>query len=87
MSANPSALPSGARVIRLCALEGGGAPSPRPGDRVMAFHIRRWARDRYGVADHLYTLTGNVVFTDFHAVRLLAQAMNAHRDLTGFPER
>ena len=87
MSANRSALPPGARVIRLCALEGGGPPSPRPGDRVMAFHIRRWARDRYRVADHLFTLTGNVVFTDFHAVRLLAQAMNAHRDLAGFPER
>jgi len=51
------------------------------------FHISREARDKYGFDETLFTITGNVIFANFHAARLFAQKMNEKRDLVSFPER
>lgn len=53
----------------------------------MEFHISRAARDRYEFDGALFTLTGNVVFPNFHASRTFAQRMNDKRDLVSFPEQ
>ncbi len=53
----------------------------------MEFHISRQARDLYQFDESLYSLTGNVVFANFHAARVFAQKMNARRDLIRFPEQ
>lgn len=55
--------------------------------RQLEFHVSRSARDRYQFDETLFTLTGNVVFANFRAVRLFAQKMNAQRDLVHFPEQ
>jgi len=55
--------------------------------RVMEFHISRACRDTYSFDDALFTASGNVVFPDFHAVRLFAYAMNTRRDLAHHPEK
>jgi glycosidase len=51
------------------------------------FHIARAARDRYGFADLLVSLTGNVVIVDLAASRDLAHRMNVVRDAARHPER
>jgi hypothetical protein len=53
----------------------------------MEFHISRQARDRYRFDEALFSLSGNVIFANFHAVRTFAQRMNERRDLLRFPER
>ncbi len=53
----------------------------------MEFHISRLSRDRYQFEDALFSVTGNVIFADFHAVRALAQKMNQKRDLARYPEQ
>ncbi len=53
----------------------------------MEFHISRQARDQYQFDQTLFSLTGNVIFANFYAVRLFAQQMNARRDLVRFPEQ
>ncbi|HIQ04619.1 MAG TPA: alpha-amylase, partial [Anaerolineae bacterium] len=53
----------------------------------MEFHVSRNARDRYQFDDSLFTLSGNVVFANFHAARVFAQKMNEKRDLLLFPEQ
>ena len=53
----------------------------------MEFHISRQARDKYQFEDSLFSLSGNVIFANFHAARLFAQKMNARRDLIHFPEQ
>jgi glycosidase len=53
----------------------------------MEFHVSRQARDRYDFDQALFTLTGNVLFANFHAARVFAQKMNARRDLVSFPEQ
>ncbi|MCL4559738.1 MAG: alpha-amylase family glycosyl hydrolase [Chloroflexi bacterium] len=53
----------------------------------MEFHISRHARERYQFDRNLFGLTGNVVFTDFHAARLFTQKMNQKRDLIHHPEQ
>jgi glycosidase len=63
-------------------------PESRPHDlAVREFHISREARDRYRFEKTLYSLTGNVLFADFHAARVFAQRMNERRDVVNFPER
>ena len=52
----------------------------------MEFHISRSARDFYQFDELLYALNGNVVFSNFHAVRVFAQKMNEKRDLVRYPE-
>src|SRR5207253_1758869 len=53
----------------------------------MEFHVARAARERYQFGEALFSLNGNVIFADFHAVRLFAQKMNDARDLVRFPEQ
>src|SRR4030042_4522962 len=53
----------------------------------MEFHISRKARDFYQFEDSLFSLSGNVIFPNFHAVRVFVQKLNEKRDLTNFPEQ
>jgi glycosidase len=54
---------------------------------VMEFHVSRKARDLYQFDDSLFTLSGNVIFPNFHASRVFAQKINEKRDLIHFPEQ
>lgn len=51
------------------------------------FHILASVRKRYQVDDSFFVSTGNVIFPNYHAVRLLAQKINARRDLQKHPEQ
>ncbi len=51
----------------------------------MEFHISRKARDLYQFDELLFSLTGNIIFPNFHAARLFAQKMNEKRDRIRFP--
>jgi glycosidase len=51
------------------------------------FHIAGEARDRYGFADRLFSVTGNVVVADLAASRELAHRMNEVRDAAHHPEK
>src|SRR5882724_7697795 len=51
------------------------------------FHIARAARERYGFADRLFSLTANVVLVDLAASRDLAQRMNTVREANRHPNR
>ncbi|MDZ7265357.1 MAG: alpha-amylase, partial [candidate division KSB1 bacterium] len=51
------------------------------------FHISRAARDRYQFDESIFTISGNVIFANFHAARRFAQKMNDKRDLVNFPEQ
>jgi glycosidase len=53
----------------------------------MEFHVSRQARDRYQFDQSLFSLSGNVIFANFHAVRVFTQKINERRDLVNFPER
>jgi glycosidase len=53
----------------------------------MEFHISRKARDLCQFDESLFSLSGNVIFPNFHAARLFAQRMNEKRDLINFPEQ
>src|SRR4030043_512586 len=54
---------------------------------IMEFHISRRARDLYQFDESLSSLSGNVIFPNFHAARLFAQRINEKRDLINFPEQ
>jgi len=54
---------------------------------VMEFHISRNARDKYQFDESLFSLSGNVIFANFHASRQFAQKINEKLDLVNFPER
>lgn len=53
----------------------------------MEFHVSRQARDLYEFDQSLFSLSGNVLFANFHAARVFAQRMNQRRDVVRFPER
>ncbi|MDR3572476.1 MAG: alpha-amylase family glycosyl hydrolase [Anaerolineaceae bacterium] len=53
----------------------------------MEFHISRQSRDRYQFDQSLFTFSGNVIFANFHAVRLFVQKVNQKKDLVNFPEK
>lgn len=53
---------------------------------VMDFHISRAARAKYGVDESLFSLRGTVVFANFYAARVLAQKINAARDIARNPD-
>jgi glycosidase len=53
----------------------------------LEFHVARIARDRYQFDESLFSLSGNVVFANFHAARVFAQKINQRRDLVAFPEQ
>ncbi len=48
--------------------------------------MSREARRRYELDDFFFTITGHVVFVNFHAARLFTQKLNAHRNLSKHPE-
>ncbi|MCX6054697.1 MAG: alpha-amylase family glycosyl hydrolase [Chloroflexi bacterium] len=52
----------------------------------MEFHITRRAREKYKFDQTLFSYNGNVIFANFHAVRLFAQKINEQKDLVSFPE-
>jgi hypothetical protein len=52
-----------------------------------AFHIRKEAREFYQVNEELFQQSGNVIFTNFFQVRVLAQKINKKRNVTLYPER
>lgn len=60
--------------------------SPRVRPR-FEFHISRKARQRYQFDEGLYSLTGNVIFADYRAVRALADKMNLARDARRNPDQ
>ncbi|HVA88026.1 MAG TPA: alpha-amylase family glycosyl hydrolase, partial [Candidatus Saccharimonadales bacterium] len=51
------------------------------------FHVSREARERYGVDEALFTLTGNVVLPNLAASRRLAARMNQRLDAARHPNR
>jgi glycosidase len=53
----------------------------------MEFHISRKVRDLYQFDESLFSLSGNVIFPNFHAARLFAQRMNEKRDVINFPDQ
>ena len=53
----------------------------------MEFHVARAARDRYQFEEGLFSISGSVVFANFHAARVFAQKINQARDLVAFPEQ
>ena len=53
----------------------------------MEFHVARKARDLYQFDDSLFSLSGNVIFPNFHAARVFSQRINEKRDLVNFPEQ
>jgi len=54
---------------------------------MMEFHISRESRDRYKFDQGLFSFNGNVIFANFHAVRVFVQQMNKKKDLASFPEQ
>lgn len=53
----------------------------------MEFHISRNVRDYYQFDDALFSISGNVIFANFHAARIFAQKINQKKDLVKFPEK
>ncbi len=51
------------------------------------FHISKNARDKYQFDEKLFSLSGNIIFANFHAVRQFVNKMNEKRDLVNFPEQ
>ncbi|MBI5020509.1 MAG: alpha-amylase [Ignavibacteriales bacterium] len=51
------------------------------------FHILSSVRIKYDVSDSLFTTSGNAIFPNYNAVRILAQKMNSQRDLKNHPEK
>lgn len=51
----------------------------------MEFHISRKARDFYQFDDSLFAFSGNIIFPNFHAVRVFVQKINEKRDSLRFP--
>jgi hypothetical protein len=51
------------------------------------FHVSRKARDRYRFGESLFSLSGNVIFTNFLAARTFVQQINEKKDLINYPEQ
>jgi len=60
---------------------------PRGKSALMEFHISRKSRDLYRFDESLFSLSGNVLFPNFRAVRVFAEKMNGRKDLVRFPEQ
>src|SRR5262249_36556796 len=63
------------------------ASVPTKDSMALEFHVARAARDRYQFDESLFSLSGNVLFANYHAARGFAQKMNDKRDLLHFPEQ
>jgi len=53
----------------------------------MEFLISKKSRDFYTFDEILFSISGNVIFANFHAVRQFVQKMNQKRDLIRYPEK
>jgi len=53
----------------------------------LAFHISKKIREKYGFDDSLFSLHGDVIFSNLQTVRLFTQRMNEKRDLKNHPEQ
>lgn len=53
----------------------------------LEFHVSKKVRDLYQFDESLFTLTGNVVLSNFKAVHLFAKKLNENRDLKNHPEK
>ena len=51
------------------------------------FHVSRLAREKYDFDRTLFSFDGNVIFTNFLAVRKFVQKINNKRDLVNYPEK
>jgi hypothetical protein len=51
------------------------------------FHISKNTRDKYRFSESLFSLSGNIIFTNFLAARTFAQKINEKRDLISYPEQ
>jgi glycosidase len=51
------------------------------------FHVSRDSRQKYGFHDLLFSLSGNVIFADYHAARVFTHQLNLKRDLITYPEQ
>jgi glycosidase len=56
-------------------------------DARFEFHILAEVRKRHQLNESLFSISGNVIFANFHAVRVFAEKINAERDLVKHPER
>src|SRR5437899_2701737 len=75
--------------VRLKSLEcgSGGKREPFGPNAPYEFHVSARIRRACGLDDSLFTLSGNVIFPNFHAVRGFAQKLNDYRDARNHPER
>ena len=48
---------------------------------IFEFHISKEVRNKYNFGDELFSINGNVILADFHAVRLFVQKLNAKREV------
>ena len=55
--------------------------------KTFEFHISREARDYYQFSESLFSLSGNVIFANYKAVREFTKKINQKRDLVRFPEQ
>jgi hypothetical protein len=51
------------------------------------FHVSREIRDKYRFSESLFSLNGNVIFTNFLAARAFVQQINEKKDLINYPEQ
>jgi hypothetical protein len=63
------------------------SPSRRFQGVVREFHVSRQSRTHYELDDTFFSLSGNVIFANFRAARLLAQRINVKRDVVAHPEQ
>ncbi len=52
---------------------------PRVDGAPREFHVSRRVRETYGLDQSLFSVSGNVVFADFHAARTFAHSLNERR--------
>lgn len=45
------------------------------------FHVAKEIRKKYDISEEFFSITGNVVFADFRAVRIFVQKINSKRDV------
>ncbi len=51
------------------------------------FHVSREIRDKYRFSESLFSLNGNVIFTNLLAARTFVQQINEKKDLINYPEQ
>ncbi|MCK7517928.1 MAG: hypothetical protein MZV64_09570 [Ignavibacteriales bacterium] len=72
-------------VLRLSAFEGADTEAARPHGPEMEFHVRRTVRAEHKLEEALFSLSGNVVFPNFYASRVLARIPERPTLRTGPP--